>query len=122
MAYCLFQVNAAPGRISRQTPARPSAPIFCQPGMAASRIAFSLADAQANKDIWIIDSDGENLRRITNNQALSISPAWNPSGTKLAYSSEKGGSNWRIYELDLATGRDRMIPPAREGDHITPAE
>ncbi|HSG08065.1 MAG TPA: hypothetical protein VLA36_06900 [Longimicrobiales bacterium] len=92
-----------------------------EPGMAASRIAFSLADGEGDKDLWVVDSDGENLRRLSNNQALSISPAWNPSGTKIAYSSEKGGSNWRIYELDLATGRERMIPPARTGDHITPA-
>ena len=92
-----------------------------EPGMAASRIAFSLADGQGNKDVWVIDADGENLRRVTNNQALSISPAWDPTGTKIAYSSEKGGGNWRIYELDLTSGRERMIPPAREGDHITPA-
>jgi TolB protein len=90
-----------------------------EPGMAASRIAFSLPDAQGNKDIWVIDSDGENLRRLTNAGALALSPAWHPSGRKIAYSSEKSG-NWRIYELDLTTGRERMVPPAREGDHFTP--
>lgn len=92
-----------------------------EPGMAASRIAFSLVTEEGNKDLYVIDSDGENLRRITRNGALSISPTWHPSGTRIAYSSEKGGGNWRIYEMDLLTGRDRMIPPAREGDHITPA-
>jgi TolB protein len=93
-----------------------------EPGMAASRIAFSMPDAQGNKDLWVIDSDGENLRRLTNANSLVLSPAWHPSGRKIAYSSEKGGENWRIYEVDLATGREAMVPPARDGDHhMTPS-
>jgi TolB protein len=92
------------------------------PGMAASRIAFSMPDAQGNKDLWVIDSDGENLRRLTSANALVLSPAWHPSGGKIAYSSEKGGQNWRVYEIDLATGRESMVPPARDGDHhMTPS-
>jgi TolB protein len=90
------------------------------PGMAASRIAFNMVTQDGNKEIFVIDSDGENLTRVTRNDALSLSPAWHPSGTRMAYSSEKEGGNWRIYELDLETGRERMLPPAREGDHITP--
>jgi TolB protein len=85
------------------------------PGMAASRIAFNMVTQDGNKEIFVIDSDGENLTRVTRNDALSLSPAWHPSGTRMAYSSEKEGGNWRIYELDLETGRERMLPPAREG-------
>jgi TolB protein len=73
-----------------------------------------------NKELFIIDSDGENLRRVTSFGALVVSPAWHPAGTRIAFASEKGGGNWRIYELDLETGQERMIPPAREGDHLTP--
>jgi TolB protein len=91
-----------------------------EPGMAASRIAFNMVTQDGNKELFVIDSDGENLTRITSNGALALSPAWHPSGARMAYSSEKGGGNWRIYELDLETGRERMIPPAREGDHFTP--
>jgi TolB protein len=65
------------------------------PGMAASRIAFSMPDAQGNKDLWVIDSDGENLRRLTSANALVLSPAWHPSGGKIAYSSAPlGGRAW----------------------------
>ncbi len=91
-----------------------------EPGMAASRIALSLITERGNKDLYVIDADGENLRRITNNNALSLSPAWHPSGTKIAYISDKGGENWRVYELDLVTRRERMLPAVREGDFITP--
>ena len=45
------------------------------PGMAASRIAFTMTDNEGNKDIYVIDSDGENLDRITNYRDLTLSPA-----------------------------------------------
>lgn len=92
-----------------------------EPGTAATRIAFSMPDGEGNKDLYVIDSDGENLRRITNNHALSLSPAWHPSGEKIAYSSDKGGTNWRIYELDLRSGKERMVPPPRPDANLTPA-
>jgi TolB protein len=91
-----------------------------EPGMAASRIAFSLTTEQGNKELYLIDSDGENLRRITNNNTLSLSPAWHPSGTKIAYASDKGGENWRVYELDLLTRREKALPALRDGGYMTP--
>lgn len=91
-----------------------------EPGMAASRIAFSLTDSQGNKDLWLIDSDGENLRRITNHASITLSPAWHPSGERVAYTSYKDGEA-RIYELNLVTGREKALASVREGTYITPA-
>jgi TolB protein len=92
-----------------------------EPGMAASRISFTMTDASGNKDIYIIDSDGENLRRLTDEQALVESPAWSPDGRKIAFSSWTTGVP-RIYELDVVTGERKMLPEVRgAGDYITPA-
>jgi TolB protein len=92
-----------------------------EPGMAASRIVFTMEDSPGIKNLYLIDSDGENLRRLTNDSTVAQSAAWSPDGTKIAYGSVKSG-NQRIYELDLATGRERMLEPVRgAGDYITPA-
>ena len=90
-----------------------------EPGMAASRIAFSLVTELGNKELYLIDSDGENLRRITNYASITLSPAWHPSGEKLAFTSYKSGEQ-RVYELDLLTRREKALPAVRDGGYITP--
>ena len=89
------------------------------PGMAASRIAFSLTTELGNKELYLLDSDGENLRRITSYNSITLSPAWHPSGEKIAFTSYKNGEQ-RIYELDLGTRREKMLPAVRDGGYITP--
>jgi TolB protein len=90
-------------------------------GMAASRIAFTMTDSDGNKDIYVIDSDGENLNRVTQYSTLTESPTWSMDGSRLALTSWKSGYP-RIYQVDIRGGNERMIPEVRgAGDYITPA-
>ena len=91
-----------------------------EPGMAASQIAFTMTDAAGNKDIYVIDSDGENLHRVTDEASLVESPSWSPDGRKIAFTSWATGVP-RIFQLDLATRSRTMLPEVRgAGDYITP--
>jgi len=102
--------------------------IFGEPGIAATRIAFERKDpANNNSDLYVIDSDGENLTRITRNGTggtrlwSSKSPAWSADGQRIVYSrymEEEG--RWRLYELDMESGTQRAIPISQDGDHWTP--
>lgn len=92
---------------------------FDEPGMAASRIAFSQVGDDGNQEIFVVDSDGENYRRLTNYGSITMSPAWAPDGRRMAYTSYKSDYP-RIYEIDLATGVETPIEAGRTGDHITP--
>lgn len=97
--------------------------VFGEPGMAASRIAFSMTrDGGATREIYVIDSDGENLRRITDHQDLTLSPSWSPDASRLLYNAmDPATLQWRVFEHDLARGEDTLVQPLREGNYYTPA-
>ncbi len=91
-----------------------------EPGIAATRIVFSRRMEDGTQDLWVVDSDGENLRRLTNHQNISLSPTWSPDGRRVAYVSYRTGLP-RVYELELDTGIENAVPAPRTGDYITPA-
>lgn len=91
---------------------------FGEPGMAASRITFSMLRDDNIREIYVVDSDGENLERVTNRQDISMSPAWSPDGRYIAFMSYADGQ--RIFELDRATGQTRQLDPGRAGNYLTP--
>jgi len=41
--------------------------------------------------IYIVDTQGENLRRLTENSAIDEQPAWSPDGLKIAFQSDMSG-------------------------------
>ena len=45
-----------------------------------------------------MDSDGSNLRRLTNHAAKDRSPSWSPDGRQIAFSSNRDG-NFDIYVM-----------------------
>jgi TolB protein len=89
-----------------------------EPGMAASRIAY-VVQGRGSKEIYLVDSDGENATRVTSDGSISLSPSWSPDGGRLAYTSFRSGAPL-LYERNLATGADRVLSD-RGGINITPS-
>jgi TolB protein len=60
-------------------------------GVARTRIAFTSdrdsTPENQSKELYIVDYDGFNPRRVTVNGSLNILPTWSPDGTSLAYVS-----------------------------------
>ena len=52
------------------------------------RVAFSYQD-----DIWIVDADGANPRRVTAHVARDFSPRFSPDGKWLTFTSNRNGNN-----------------------------
>jgi TolB protein len=65
-------------------------------GVARTRIVFTsdrdATKARRSKELYIVDYDGFNPRRVTVNGSLNILPAWRPDGRALAYVSYRQGS------------------------------
>lgn len=89
-----------------------------EPGMAASRIMFA-RNGEA-KELWVVDSDGENLRRLTRFGSVTLSPAWSPDGRRVMYTSYKDYHEPRLFEMNLETGSERALNPGIAGLISTP--
>ena len=76
-------------------------------GISLSSIAFT-SDRTGHKEVFQMDYDGQDQRRVTGHRSTSMSPAWSPSGNALAYTSFFNGPPG-IYLADLASGRKRPI-------------
>jgi TolB protein len=76
-------------------------------GLFDTQIAF-VRKGDAPADIYAINFNGSGLRRITNDNALTLSPRWSPDGRFLAYTSYRDG-NPDIHLRDLGNGSTRKI-------------
>ena len=84
-----------------------------QPGIAATRIAYLRGPT-----IRVADSDGADEIPVPTD-ANGVSPAWNPSGTMLVYTTF--GVDSRMIVVDLAAGRSRTAAgPTRNAIYISP--
>lgn len=89
-------------------------------GIAASRIAYRRKAADGSSDLWIIDSDGENPRRIETGAFSVFSPAFSTDGTRIAYVIQDEQGNTAVLETNLVTGRRRTVATST-GVILTPA-
>jgi TolB protein len=90
-------------------------------GIATSTIGF-VSNRSGRKEIYLADYDGVNGRQLTHDNALSVSPALNPNGHRLAYTGYQAGYA-DIYVVDLTTGsRVRLVkfPGTNSGARFSP--
>jgi TolB protein len=78
-----------------------------EPGLFDTKIAM-IKRNNSSTDLYTINFDGSDLRRITSNNSLTVSPRWSYNGRQLAFTSYKDG-NPDIYLHDLASGKTEKL-------------
>jgi TolB protein len=58
-----------------------------------------------NKEIYLMNSDGTNVRRITNDPADDTMPSISPTGDMIAFSSDRAGGLFQIYLQPIKDGK-----------------
>ncbi len=72
------------------------------------KIAFT-SDRDGNREIYVMDADGTNQVRLTNNGILDDHARWSPDGKKIAFLSQRPTSEFAIFIMDAdGTGRTEV--------------
>ena len=87
----------------------------------SKRIAF-----QSNRDkdnphkyqIYVMDTDGGNQQRLTENLKTDWQPSWSPNSERIAYASDRKGDfeNFEIYVMDADGDNQRRLTENRHSD------
>ncbi|HKA14474.1 MAG TPA: Tol-Pal system beta propeller repeat protein TolB [Myxococcota bacterium] len=71
------------------------------------RMALVMSDGEASQ-IYTVGLDGRDLRRLTNDRAIDVSPSFSPDGKRIAFVSDRTGAP-QVYIMDLDGGNVRRL-------------
>jgi Tol biopolymer transport system component len=80
-------------------------------------------------DLYLVNADGTDLRRLTNDKYADIQPTWSPDGRQIAFATDRGGDTdigklrigvMKIALYDVASGRIEVLPNMAGGKNVSP--
>ncbi len=92
----------------------------CPPDPAWSpdgkKIAFESSRKNGKADIYVMNADGTNRRRLTKHLAHDRYPAWSPDGENIVFYSERDGRSGEIYVMDANGNNQQNLTNHPSGD------
>jgi len=76
-------------------------------------------DGEGNFEIYVMDSDGNNVRRLTNHPAIDAEPVWSPDQQRIAFSSNRE-RNYSIYVMNADGSNPRRLTPDDGSSYVSP--
>ncbi len=84
-----------------------------------TRIAFS-SSRNGSWDLYVMDADGRNLRRLTTDPGDEGEPAWTPDGARIVYTwTPKGDNPAQLFSIK-SDGTDQRTLTSSAGGNISP--
>jgi TolB protein len=87
-------------------------------GINTTKMAYVSAQG-GNKEIFFCDLDGSNIRQVTRNQSINVSPVWTHDGKRIAFTSYLK-RNPDLYLIDLE-GKNQTRFLSYSGLNTSPA-
>jgi Tol biopolymer transport system component len=74
-------------------------------------IAFQSARCDTNEhfDIYVMRSDGTDVRRLTTDPAYDRRPSWSPDGKKILFESNRDSEEYHIYVMNADGSKKRRV-------------
>ena len=86
---------------------------------SGNSIIFSMADKDANLDLFMLSMATGGVQRITKAPAADYNPVWHPNGEYVSYTSHAGGTP-NIHTVNISTGESKQISDV--GDAVWAAQ
>ncbi|HEU5041735.1 MAG TPA: Ig-like domain-containing protein, partial [Gemmatimonadales bacterium] len=83
-----------------------------------SRIAFS-SNRNGSYDLFVMDADGRNPRRITTDGGTEGEPAWTPDGSRIVYTTTQPGAGSQLRSV-MPDGKDSRLLTNSPGGNQSP--
>ncbi|MFJ4595814.1 hypothetical protein [Kitasatospora sp. NPDC088861] len=78
-------------------------------------------NGQTQRDLWVVNTDGTGLRRLTDTADSEAHPTVSPDGKWVAYTCDVDPAHTQVYVMPLAGGAARRITAVTAGNAVEPA-
>ena len=100
--YVMNDDGSGKRKLTKNTTTYDSRPRWSPDGRQIVFSRYMKKDKMHSSELFIINVDGTDLQRLTDNNASDSYPSWSPDGTQIAFSSSRSGHR-EVHVMDLVT-------------------
>ncbi|MBN1481923.1 DUF5050 domain-containing protein [candidate division KSB1 bacterium] len=99
---------------SKKSPSEPTPENQSNPDPPQKTYKIAYASSQEFWEVYIMNLDGSNLKRLTYHETISADPAWSPDGTKIAYRTWENGTSANVpYVMDADGSNPKKLTESK---------
>lgn len=114
--YVMNADGSAQKRLTNISTGDACGPVWSHDGKKIAFYQFALTHPSRNPAIWVMDPDGNNLKKLTEH---AMSPTWSPDDRKIAFASNRAGK-FQIFAMNSDGSNVRRLTEDR-GEDSSPA-